>query len=57
MKQAVVKKGKVIAQNVASPNVTSGSVLIKVHKCCVSAGTEMKSVNTTKKSLIKRAID
>ena len=57
MKQAVVKKGKVIAQNVAAPNVSSGSVLIKVHNSCISAGTEMTSVNTSKKSLIKRAID
>ena len=57
MKQAVVKKGKVIAQNVAAPNVSAGSVLIKVHYSCISAGTEMTSVNTTKKSLIKRAID
>jgi len=57
MKQAVVKKGKVIAQNVPSPNVSKGSVLIKVHYSCISAGTEMSSVNTTKKSLIKRAID
>ncbi|MEJ6736517.1 MAG: bi-domain-containing oxidoreductase [Flavobacteriales bacterium] len=57
MKQAVVKKGKVIAQNVAAPNVSSGSVLIKVHNSCISAGTEMTSVNTTRKSLIKRAID
>ena len=57
MKQAVVKKGKVIAQNVATPNVSKGSILIKVHYSCISAGTEMTSVNTTKKSLIKRAID
>lgn len=57
MKQAVVKKGKVIAQNVATPNVSGGSVLIKVHNSCISAGTEMTSVNTSKKSLIKRAID
>ena len=53
MKQAVVKKGKVIAQNVATPNVSKGSILIKVHYSCISAGTEMTSVNTTKKSLIK----
>lgn len=57
MKQAVVKKGKVIAENIPSPNVSKGSVLIKVHYSCISAGTEMSSVNTTKKSLIKRAID
>jgi len=57
MKQAVVKKGKVIPQNVPAPNVSKGSVLIKVHYSCISAGTEMTSVNTTKKSLVKRAID
>ncbi|MCO6499794.1 MAG: bi-domain-containing oxidoreductase [Vicingus serpentipes] len=57
MKQAVVKKGKVIAENVPAPNVSRGSVLIQVRYSCISAGTEMSSVNTTKKSLIKRAID
>jgi predicted dehydrogenase/threonine dehydrogenase-like Zn-dependent dehydrogenase len=57
MKQAVVKKGRVIPQNVPAPNVSKGSVLIKVHYSCISAGTEMTSVNTTKKSLVKRAID
>jgi predicted dehydrogenase/threonine dehydrogenase-like Zn-dependent dehydrogenase len=57
MKQAVVKKGKVISQDVPAPNVSKGSVLIKVHYSCISAGTEMTSVNTTKKSLLKRAID
>jgi predicted dehydrogenase/threonine dehydrogenase-like Zn-dependent dehydrogenase len=57
MKQAVVKKGKVIAENIPSPNVSKGSILIKVHYSCISAGTEMSSVNTTKKSLLKRAID
>ena len=57
MKQAVVKKGKVISQNVPTPNVSKGSVLVKVKYSCISAGTEMTSVNTTKKSLVKRAID
>ena len=57
MKQAVVKKGKVIAQNVPAPNVSKGCVLIKVNYSCISAGTEMSSVTSTKKSLLKRAID
>ena len=57
MKQAIVKKGKVIPQNVPTPNVSRGCVLIKVHCSCISAGTEMTSVNTTKKSLVKRALD
>ena len=57
MKQAVVKKGKVIPQDVPAPNVSKASVLIRVSYSCISAGTEMSSVNTTKKSLIKRALD
>lgn len=55
MIQAVVKKGKVIPQNVPTPNVSKGSVLIKVHHSCISAGTEMTSVNTTKKIFNKKS--
>lgn len=57
MKQAVVKKGKVLAENIPSPNVSDGCLLIQVKYSCISAGTEMSSVNTTKKSLVKRAMD
>lgn len=55
--QAVVKKGKVLAESVPSPNVTEGSLLIKVVNSCISAGTEMSNVSETGKSLIKRALD
>jgi len=34
-----------------------GSVLIKAHNRCISIGTEMTSVNTSKKSLVKSAIE
>jgi len=57
MLQGIVKKGKVIASKVPTPKVTDNGVLIKVHYSCISAGTEMTSVNTSKKSLIKRALD
>lgn len=57
MLQAVVKKGKVLAESVPSPNVTEGSLLIKVVNSCISAGTEMSNVSETGKSLIKRALD
>ncbi len=57
MKQGIVKKGKVIAENVPTPQVSDGSVLIQVHYSCISAGTEMTSVNTSKQSLIKRAMN
>lgn len=55
--QAVVKKGKVLAESVPSPNVSEGSLLIKVVNSCISAGTEMSNVSETGKSLIKRALD
>jgi len=55
--QAVVRKGKVIAERVPTPNVSEGSVLIKVVNSCISAGTEMSNVSETGKSLIKRALE
>jgi len=57
MKQGIVKKGKVIAESIPTPMVSDGSVLIQVHYSCISAGTEMTSVNTSKQSLIKRAMN
>lgn len=57
MLQGIVKKGKVIAQQVPTPRVSDNGVLIKVHYSCISAGTEMSGVNTSKKNIIKRALD
>ena len=57
MKQGIVKKGKVLAENIPSPVASDGSVLIQVAYSCISAGTEMTSVNTSKQSLIQRALN
>ena len=57
MKQAVVKKGKVIAEEVSAPQIEKGCVLIKVAYSCISAGTEQSNVNESGKSLIKRALE
>jgi predicted dehydrogenase/threonine dehydrogenase-like Zn-dependent dehydrogenase len=57
MLQAVVKKGRVIAENVPTPIVSKGGLLIKVVNSCISAGTEMSNVSETGKNLIKRALD
>lgn len=57
MIQAIVKKGKVLGETVPSPNVSEGSVLIKVVNSCISAGTEMSGVQASGKSLIKRALE
>lgn len=57
MIQAIVKKGKVFAETIPSPNVSKGSVLIKVVNSCISAGTEISGVQGSGKSLIKRALE
>ncbi len=57
MIQAIIKKGKVLGEEISSPNVSKGSVLIKVVNSCISAGTEMSGVTNSGKSLIKRAIE
>lgn len=57
MIQALVKKGKVIGEHVPAPMVSDGCVLIKVVNSCISAGTELTSVQTSKKSIIKRALE
>lgn len=57
MKQGIVKKGKVLAEKIPTPNTSEGSVLIQVSYSCISAGTEMSSVNTSKQSLVQRALN
>ncbi len=57
MIQAIVKKGKVIGENIPAPNVSKGSLLVKVVNSCISAGTEMSGVSSSGKSIIKRALE
>jgi predicted dehydrogenase/threonine dehydrogenase-like Zn-dependent dehydrogenase len=57
MIQAIVKKGKVLGEQISAPNVSKGSLLIKVVNSCISAGTEISGVSNSGKSLIKRAME
>tara|TARA_B110000003_G_scaffold247904_1_gene259248 strand:+ start:2214 stop:4358 length:2145 start_codon:yes stop_codon:yes gene_type:complete len=57
MKQAIIKSGIVNAETVPSPIVGIGEVLIHLEYSCISAGTEMSSVNNSGKSLLRRALD
>ncbi len=54
MKQALVKKGLVIGEEVPAPVVSEGSVLIKVVNSCISAGTELSGIMSSGTPLIKR---
>lgn len=56
MLQAIIKKGKVIAEEVPSPILSTGEVLISVSYSCISAGTEMKSVGNSGENLLVRAM-
>ena len=57
MKQALVKKGIVVAMDIPEPTTKQGFIKIKVLYSCVSAGTEMTGVVGSRKSLLKRAFE
>lgn len=57
MLQGIIKKGKVFGEEVPAPMVSKGNVLIKVVHSCISAGTEIIGVKTSRKSLITRALE
>jgi len=56
MLQALIRKGRVLAEEVPAPVVSPGSVLIRVVCSCISAGTEVSSVQDSGMPLIKRAM-
>lgn len=57
MIQAIVKKGKVLGEEVPAPLASPGALLIKVVNSCISAGTELSSVKSSGSSLVRRAIE
>jgi len=56
MKQALVKNGAVLVQDVPAPGVSPKNVLVRVHHSCVSVGTEMASVRNSALPLYRRAL-
>jgi len=57
MKQALVKKGIVIGEDVPAPVVSKGGILIKIVNSCISAGTELSGIAASGTPLIKRILD
>lgn len=57
MIQAILKKGKVMGENVPLPSVSEGSALIKVMYSCISTGTEVSMVQASEKSLIRKSFE
>lgn len=57
MKQVFTSKNGIVVKDTIVPSLSAGSVLVKVHYSCISAGTEISAVKGASKSLIKRAIE
>ena len=57
MLQAIIKQGCVSHEKVPAPVVSDGSIMIKVINSCISAGTEISSVQASGKPLIRRAME
>lgn len=56
MKQLLVRSGKVFLQEVPAPTVGPRNVLVRVHRSCVSVGTEMAGVKMSGLPLYRRAL-
>jgi predicted dehydrogenase/threonine dehydrogenase-like Zn-dependent dehydrogenase len=56
MLQAIIKKGKIVCEEVPAPVVREGHVLIKVVNSCISAGTEVSGMQNSGEPLFKRAL-
>ena len=56
MKQILIKNGKVIVENVPSPEVSKKCILVQVTHSCVSVGTEMAGIKGSGQSLYSHAL-
>lgn len=56
MKQVLIKKGKAVVDNIPAPACTADTILVAVHYSCISAGTELSSINNSAAPLWQRAI-
>lgn len=57
MKQVYTSKSGAVVVETTEPNLSRGSVKIKVAYSCISAGTEMMAYKGANKSMLQRAID
>jgi len=56
VRQALIKSGNVILEEVPAPNVSKKNILVKVSSSCVSIGTEMAGVKMSGLPLYQRAL-
>ncbi|MEM3434134.1 MAG: bi-domain-containing oxidoreductase [Candidatus Methanomethyliaceae archaeon] len=57
MKQVLIQRGQVTVENVPAPLVEPGHVLVEVAYSLISTGTELSSLESSSKPLLKRALE
>jgi predicted dehydrogenase/threonine dehydrogenase-like Zn-dependent dehydrogenase len=57
MHQVLIRRGKVVTEDVPSPVVSPDAALIHTAFSCISPGTELSNVRGSGKSLIQKALD
>jgi len=56
LRQVLIKDGAAVVADVPAPEVSRGSVLVRVAHSCISAGTEMANVQLSSLPLYRRAL-
>ena len=56
MKQVLIKQGSAVVEEVPSPLVEPGTLLVRVNHSCISIGTEMSGMKASGTPLWKRAL-
>jgi len=57
MRQVLIRRGQVTVENVPAPLIEDGHVLVEVAYSLISAGTEISRVESSGKSLLRRALE
>ncbi|MBI3200145.1 MAG: bi-domain-containing oxidoreductase [Myxococcales bacterium] len=56
MQQVFIKRGRAVVEQVPSPALEPGTVLVRVSHSCISSGTELSGVRNSGEPLWKRAL-
>ena len=56
MKQVFLKSGQAVVENVPSPQIDKGNILVRVDRSCISVGTEVSSLKLSGLSIYRRAL-
>lgn len=57
MKQVVVRKGKVLVENIPAPICEDGYILVRTFSSCISSGTEIAGISASGESILKKVIN